>query len=413
MKINTKCLLIKSVCIATLGFLLPLSSEEASQQYKGKAGATGWKCHVVLSDPEDHGPDGINWHDWDGDGYPDLFVNYEEGKKSCLFFNPGPKEVHKPWKDYISFEHGQCEDSGHGDLDNDGDIDYIANGGHVFFNPGKEKVKDSSAWIKMTLFNEEARVPTVIDMDHDGLNDLLVAGNRWYKQPQDDKHNSVNWQMYKLTDTKWVMNNIYHDMDLDGHKDLLIHDRRVETFWLKNPGGHSSDQPWSRHTINPSKDSMFMMIQDINYDGMDDLVITHGQHDYHKKNISILLRENIKGAPRYKEIILPPAQTEYFDEIDYFPKGVAYIDVDPAHPGKEILILPKMGDMFTLTYDGDPYQKENWMAKSIPIPGSLTRRKMDNIYVCDIDLDGDMDFATTEENGGWGVIWFENPSCRL
>ena len=26
------------------------------------------------------------------------------------------------------------------------------------------------------------------------------------------------------------------------------------------------------------------------------------------------------------------------------------------------------------------------------------------------DGDGDDDLVTTEENGGWGVIWFENPA---
>ena len=38
-----------------------------------------------------------------------------------------------------------------------------------------------------------------------------------------------------------------------------------------------------------------------------------------------------------------------------------------------------------------------------------TRKKMDNAWLGDIDGDGDLDAVTTEENGGWGVIWFENP----
>lgn len=28
----------------------------------------------------------------------------------------------------------------------------------------------------------------------------------------------------------------------------------------------------------------------------------------------------------------------------------------------------------------------------------------------DLDGDGDQDIATTEENGGWGVVWFESPA---
>ena len=80
------------------------------QTYGGKAGPTGWRCHVIQPDPGDHGPDGINVHDWNGDGDSDLFVNYEEGKYSRLYFNPGPKETRRPWNNYIEFKHGKCED---------------------------------------------------------------------------------------------------------------------------------------------------------------------------------------------------------------------------------------------------------------------------------------------------------------
>ena len=44
------------------------------------------------------------------------------------------------------------------------------------------------------------------------------------------------------------------------------------------------------------------------------------------------------------------------------------------------------------------------------MPSPESRKKMDNAFLVDLDGDGDMDIATTEENGGWGVIWFENPA---
>lgn len=56
------------------------------QIYRGKPGPTGWRCHVIWPDPKDHGPDGINIHDWDNDGHLDVFVNYEEGHYSRLLF---------------------------------------------------------------------------------------------------------------------------------------------------------------------------------------------------------------------------------------------------------------------------------------------------------------------------------------
>jgi hypothetical protein len=104
-----------------------------------QAGTNGWCCNIIQPDPDDHGPDGINIHDWDDDGDLDLFVNYEEGNYSRLYFNPGREDVRKLWSEYVEFKHGKCEDSGMGDLDGDGDIDYIANGGWVYFNPGSPR----------------------------------------------------------------------------------------------------------------------------------------------------------------------------------------------------------------------------------------------------------------------------------
>jgi hypothetical protein len=48
------------------------------------------------------------------------------------------------------------------------------------------------------------------------------------------------------------------------------------------------------------------------------------------------------------------------------------------------------------------------------IPDPESRKKMDNTYLVDIDIDGDgdMHIATTEENAGWGIIWFENPAKK-
>ena len=53
---------------------------------------------------------------------------------------------------------------------------------------------------------------------------------------------------------------------------------------------------------------------------------------------------------------------------------------------------------------------DNWTATPIRVPGANTRLKMDNAWIDDLDGDGDKDVVTTEENGGWGVIWFENPA---
>lgn len=380
------------------------------QKLVGKPGDSGWMCNVIQPDPKNHGPDGINLYDWDGDGLVDLFVNYEEGKYSRLFFNPGKEKVKGLWTDFIEFKHGKCEDSGIGDLDNDGDIDYIANGGWLYFNPGKEAVRDAGKWKKMVLFNNEGRVPTVVDIDGDGLNDLMIAGKEWYKQPEEDKYNPANWQKFTLGNTKWVMNSIVYDVDKDGDLDIVVQDRKTETFWYENQGGDKLYQPWPKKSLfTKNKESMFMTIGDVNADGKDDFIITGGRIGELKQKLIILLRKNSSGVPEFDEVIIEQPAKHAGLGIDWFPKGVTIQDLN--NDGiKEILVTPKLSDIWIANYDGDSRRKESWKTKVLDTPGYKSRKKMDNAYPADIDGDGDIDIVTTEENGGWGVIWFENPA---
>ncbi|EMI18884.1 putative secreted protein [Rhodopirellula maiorica SM1] len=379
-------------------------ANETWRSYAGKSGPGGWRCHVIQPDPDDHGPDGINFHDWDNDGDVDVFVNYEEGKYSRLYFNPGADACRELWTDWIEFKHGPCEDSSMGDLDNDGDIDYIANGGWVYFNPGQSSVRDASKWQKMILFNHEQRVPLVIDVDADGLNDLVVGGQTWFKQPGEGKHDAKNWSKHSLGNAKWPMNCIPSDVNGDGLTDMVVADRRHEIFWYRNPGAARITQPWPREPLHPHT-SMFVGLGDVNGDGAIDLAIAGGQEGSNKwtNKLTVLLRTTQSGNPTYHEIILDQASGN-------FPKGVAIVDLDDNPQTKEIVVTPKQGDLWTAAYDGDPMMKSNWKTRVLKTPGAATRKKMDNVYLADIDGDGDEDIATTEENGGWGVIWFENPT---
>ena len=42
------------------------------KQFVGQKGPSGWRANVIQPDPQDHGPDGFNHHDWDGDGDVDI-----------------------------------------------------------------------------------------------------------------------------------------------------------------------------------------------------------------------------------------------------------------------------------------------------------------------------------------------------
>ena len=256
------------------------------KRFAGLSGKSGWVCHVISPDPNDHGPDGINFHDWDKDGDLDLFVNYEEGKYSRLFFNPGAGGIRELWGEYLEFSHGKCEDSGIGDLDDDGLVDYVANGGWVYFNPGKSELKKIGSWAKMSLFDQEQRVPTVMDMDGDGLQDLVVGGRAWFKQPALNKREAEYWQRYEIGASSWPMSCFANDLDGDGDLDLLVQDRRKQgTFYYENPGKEKATERWPVRTIDPETGGMFMAIGDLNGDGLADLVKA-------SEKIKIFLRSN-------------------------------------------------------------------------------------------------------------------------
>ncbi|MEJ6580287.1 MAG: VCBS repeat-containing protein [Akkermansiaceae bacterium] len=398
--------------IALLLFLAPLPgaslAAEDWREHVGKAGASGWRCHIIQADPKNHGPDGFNHHDWDGDGDPDVFVNFEEGGLSRLYFNPGKAEIRKPWLDFIEFEkHGNCEDSGMGDLDCDGDIDYIANGGRIYFNPGKDQLRNPENWVKMTLFKKEARYPVVSDLNGDGLNDLIVGASAWYQQPKENKHDAAHWKRHELGKANWAMNCLIHDIDGDGDNDIIVQERRKQgTFYYENPGKDEVTKPWPVKVIDPRTGGMFMALGDVNGDGRTDLVKAADK-------VCIYLRTNDKGAPVYKMIELPkPAQPKGVT-VNASPKGVAILEMngDPTHP--EIVIIPEYAaQLWSLSMSGDGMSPDDWTSTLMDMPAPESRKKMDNAFLVDLDSDGDLDIATTEENGGWGVIWFENPAAK-
>jgi FG-GAP-like repeat len=245
-------------------------------------------------------------------------------------------------------------------------------------------------------------------VDGDGLNDLIVGAKRWYRQPAANKHDAANWTCYELGAAKWAMSCIAQDMDGDGDFDLLVQERKKQgTFYYVNPGREKATEPWAVKTIDPTKGCMFMVSGDVNGDGRPDLVKADPPY------ISIFIKTNDAGPPVYKEVKVEQPKQPDSVSVQAKPKGVALMELngDPSRP--EIMVIPEYeAQLWFLTVHGDGMAQENWACTLMDIPYPESRKKMDNVYLADVDGDGDLDVVTTEENGGWGVIWFENPERK-
>ncbi len=405
----TQCLMLTMLVVSSLCSLAAADKgvdREAWRTYIGQPGPSGWRAHVIHPDPKDAGPDGFNAHDWDADGDLDVLVNYEEGEYSRLYFNPGNKAIHQVWEEYIQFDHRKCEDSSMGDLDNDGDIDYIANGNIVFWNPGPRHVRDVSKW-QQTNIAKGGRAPLVADLDGDGRNDLIIDGLRWSRQPASGADNGKNWKGFDIGDPPgkraWTMSAFAIDMDVDGDLDVLVQDRMFGTYYFVNPGRKDIEKKWDRIIIDEQPKSMFMTVGDINQDGRIDLIRV-------KPDIDIFLRTNDRGEPAYHKVTVPVLPGPGGKKKVPGAKGVTILEVDGDSRRKEIVVIPEYSaQSWYLRFKGDGTQPEHWTTTHFGMPGAVTRKKNDNAYLADLDGDGDLDIATTEENGGWGVVWFENP----
>lgn len=361
--------------------------------------ASEWRCHIIDPDLKDHGPDGVTVCDIDGDGRPDLLVPFEEGNYSRVYFHPGFADArHQSRWSYIQFPIGG-EDNGAGDLDQDGHLDIIINGGHVFFNPGPTSVRDPSAWQQMTLFEEQARVPVVHDIDRDGHSDLVVNASTVFRAPEREKRQASQWTRHSIGKSTWPMNAIFDDFDFDGDPDLIVADRNGSgTFWLEAPNENPL-QPWKQHIIDTRTQISFMQLADLNLDGLKDLMLTIKAN----QSVSLLIRDPMAENPAFQSYTIPQAAGD-------FPKGINAADYD-QDGDQELFVLAK-GKGEWMVHVERSKEGLTFRSQDLRIRGSKTRLKMDNAIHADLDNDGDIDVLSTDENGGWGVVWFENPYLR-
>ncbi|MGD0444388.1 MAG: VCBS repeat-containing protein [Edaphobacter sp.] len=167
------------------------------------------------------------------------------------------------------------------DMNGDGFVDLLsgaywyenpgANGGewkqHQFRTVGihNEFVSDCGEW--------------VVDVDHDGLPDLVTAGwisngLWWYRNPGPKAVAAGEmWKAEKITDSFDTEGGAFGDINGDGKPDLaLAHYNRAGVLWVD----FSKDKPRVHHLGGREQDGHGIGIADINGDGKADVLTTHG-----------------------------------------------------------------------------------------------------------------------------------------
>jgi hypothetical protein len=219
----------------------------AGYWYENPAGKDGhWKQHLAYQDVGNESP---MWGDLNGDGRPELVFNntgflgyatYDTAKpdQPWTFHAISPQD-----KRYHKYTHG----IGFGDINGDGRIDLVESVGWweqpAAVQPGQTWIFHPQA------FAAGAAQMLIYDVDGDNLNDVITAwhchqyGLVWHKQVRDEKR-EITWQQQVILSPKPDVNSKelrisqLHalelvDMNGDGLKDVLTGKR----FWAHGPKG--------------------------------------------------------------------------------------------------------------------------------------------------------------------------------
>jgi hypothetical protein len=167
------------------------------------------------------------------------------------------------------------------DMNGDGFLDLLS-GAYWYENPGA----DGGEWKQhqfrtVGIHNEFVSDcgEWVVDVDHDGLPDLVTAGwisngLWWYRNPGPKAiADGAMWKAEKITDSYDTEGGAFADINGDGKPDVaLAHYNRAGVLWVD----FSKDKPRVHHLGGREQDGHGIGVADINGDGKADVLTIHG-----------------------------------------------------------------------------------------------------------------------------------------
>jgi hypothetical protein len=358
-------------------------------QAQGDDPTDGWTKHDI--DLNLGQAEGVYVHDMDSDGDPDIVA--AGSNADDVVWYEAPADPTDPW---IKHNIDLNLDGAYGvyvhDIDADGNPDVVATGlGDNAVVWYEAPAGPFGTWTKhnIDLSLAGAWEIHVHDIDSDGDPDVVATGYLaydvvWYEAPDNP---TGPWTKHSIDLNLDGAHGVYvHDIDADGNPDVVATGYLADdVVWYEAPDNPTS--PWTKHNIDTSLDGAYRVyVHDIDSDG----------------DLDVAASGAIAGDVVWYEAPVNPTGpwTRHAIDTDLWgASDVCVHDID-ADGNPDVVATGTHADD-VLWYEASAGPTGKWIKHNIDVnlDGAY------EVYVHDIDSDGDPDIVATGYNAD-DVVWY-------